>query len=105
MNSAMVATMNAVYICDAHDPVAGNSENTSSDQSLHADLTGSQLFTVDASGSGCNVGAGWCLHDTLITNHPHNPADYDLALDYTDFTAGRVVVTSYLERAVTDGAL
>jgi hypothetical protein len=105
MNSAMVAKMKGVYICDAHDPVAGNSENTSSDESLHADLAGSHLFTVDASGSGCNVGAGWCLHDTLIINHPHNPANYDLALDYTDFTDGRVVVTSYLDQAVTDGVL
>jgi hypothetical protein len=105
MNSAMVAKMKGVYICDAHDPVAGNSENTSSDESLHADLAGSHLFTVDASGSGCNVGAGWCLHDTLIINKPHNPANYDLALDYTDFTGGRVVVTSYLDQAVNDGVL
>jgi hypothetical protein len=105
MNSAMVAKMKGVYICDAHDPVAGNSENTSSDQNLHSDLAGSHLFTVDASGSGCNVGAGWCLHDTLIINHPHNPANYDLALDYTDFTSGRVVVSSYLDQAVNDGVL
>ncbi|MEO8876791.1 MAG: hypothetical protein ABI461_14455 [Polyangiaceae bacterium] len=105
MNSAMVAKMKGVYICDAHDPVAGNSENTSSDLSLHSNLTGSHLFTVDATGSGCNVGAGWCLHDTLIINHPHNPANYDLALDYTDFTAGRDVVTSYVAQAVKDGVL
>ncbi len=105
MTSAMVAKMKGVYICDAHDPVAGNSENTSSDESLHADLAGSRLFTVDASGSGCNVGAGWCLHDTLIINHPHDPANYDLALDYTDFTAGRMVVTSYVDQAVNDGVL
>lgn len=105
MNSAMVAKMRGVYICDAHDPVAGNSENTSSDESLHASLEGSRLFTVDATGSGCNVGAGWCLHDTLIIDEPHNPATYDLALDYTDFTSGRHVVTSYIDQAVADRAL
>lgn len=105
MNSAMVAKMKGVYICDAHDPVAGNSENTSSDENLHADLAGSHLFTVDATGSGCNVGAGWCMHDTLIINHPHNPANYDLADDYTDFTGGRVVITSFVAQAVTDGVL
>ena len=105
MDSAMVAKMRGVYICAAHDPVAGNSENTSSDESLHASLTGSRLFTVDATGSGCNVGAGWCLHDTLIIDKPHNPATYDLALDYTDFTSGRHVVTSYIDQAVADGAL
>ena len=105
MNSAMVAKMRGVYICDAHDPVAGNSENTSSDESLHASLAGSHLFTVDATGSGCNVGAGWCLHDTLVIDRPHDPASYDLALDYADFTSGRHVVTSYIDQAISDGAL
>ena len=105
MNSAMVAKMHGVYICDAHDPAAGNSENTSSDQNLHSSLAGSSLFTVDATGSGCNVGAGWCLHDTLITSLPHNPANYDLALDYTDFTGDHHVVVSYLAQAVADGKL
>lgn len=105
MNSAMVAKMRGVTICDAHDPVAGNSENTSSDETLHASLEGSHLYTVDATGSGCNVGAGWCLHDTLIIDKPHDPATYDLALDYTDFTSGRHVVTSYLDQAVIDGTL
>ncbi|MGH7281681.1 MAG: hypothetical protein ACRELY_09180 [Polyangiaceae bacterium] len=105
MDSAMVAKMRGVYICNAHDPVAGNSENTSSDESLHASLAGSHLFTVDATGSGCNVGAGWCLHDTLIIDKPHDPTTYDLALDYTDFASGRHVVTSYFDQAATDGAL
>lgn len=105
LSSARVATMGGVYVVGAHDPAAGSSENYGSDQSLHSALAGSQLFTVDATGSGCNSGAGWCLHDTVITNEPHNPAFYDLADDYTDFTGTRHVVTSYLEQAVSDGRL
>jgi hypothetical protein len=105
LTNAMVDTMRGVYFCGAHDSVAGYSENYSSDESLSSTFTQSRLFTVDADGSGCNVGAGWCLHDTLIINHPHDPADFDLALDYTDFTGGRQVVTSYIDQGVSDGVL
>jgi hypothetical protein len=105
LTDALVASMRGVYFCNAHDSVAGDSENTSSDESLHAMFAASHYFTVDADGSGCDVGAGWCLHDTLIINHPHDPTTFDLALDYTDFTGGRQVVTSYVDQAVSDGVL
>ena len=105
LTEGMVTTMLGVYFCNAHDSVAGDSENTSSDESLHAEFAASHLFTVDADGSGCDVGAGWCLHDTLIINYPHDPTTFDLALDYTDFTGGRQVVTSYVDQAVSDGVL
>jgi hypothetical protein len=105
LTNALVGSMRGVYFCNAHDSVAGNSENTSSDESLHAEFAASHAFTVDADGSGCDVGAGWCLHDTLITNRPHDPTTYDLALDYTDFTGGRQVVRSYIDQAVSDGVL
>jgi hypothetical protein len=105
LTDALVASMKGVYFCNAHDAVAGSSENTSSDESLHAEFAASHAFTVDADGSGCDVGAGWCLHDTLIINHPHDPTTYDLALDYTDFTGSRQVVSSYIDQAVSDGVL
>ncbi|HTQ42999.1 MAG TPA: hypothetical protein VMI75_09620, partial [Polyangiaceae bacterium] len=105
LTDALVGSMGGVYFCNAHDSVAGDSENTSSDESLHAMFAASHFFTVDADGSGCDVGAGWCLHDTLITNHPHDPTTFDLDLDYTDFTGGRQVVTSYVDQAVSDGVL
>jgi hypothetical protein len=106
LTDAMVGRMRGVYFCGAHDPAAGYSENWSSDESLHSDFPGSHLFLVDATGSGCNDGAGWCLHDTLITSRPHNPATYDLNDDYTDFTgAGRHVVVSELQQAMADGVL
>jgi hypothetical protein len=105
LTDELVGSMRGVYFCNAHDAVAGDSENTSSDESLHAMFAASHFFTVDADGSGCDVGAGWCLHDTLVINHPHDPTTFDLALDYTDFTGGRQVVTSYIDQAVTDGVL
>jgi hypothetical protein len=105
LTDALVGSMRGVYFCNAHDAVAGDSENTSSDESLHAEFPASHFFTVDADSSGCNVGAGWCLHDTLITSRPHDPATYDLAFDYTDFTGGRQVVSSYFDQAVSDGVL
>lgn len=105
LTDALVGSMRGVYFCNAHDAVAGDSENTASDESLHAMFPASHFFTVDADGSGCDVGAGWCLHDTLITNHPQDPTTFDLNLDYTDFTGGRQVVTSYIDQGMTDGVL
>jgi hypothetical protein len=39
------------------------------------------------------------LHDVVITQKPHNPATYNLALDYTDFV-DRPVTTAYLDQFV-----
>jgi hypothetical protein len=105
LTNDMVETMLGVYFCGAYDSVAGYSENYQSDEDLNGDFPASHLFTVDADGSGCDVGAGWCLHDALITSKPHDPTTYDLMLDYTDFTNGRHVVTSYIDQAVSDGVL
>lgn len=55
-------------------------------------------LVVDASASGCAAGAGFCLHDALITTRPHDPWRFDVARDYTDFAGGRQVVTDYLEQ-------
>jgi hypothetical protein len=105
LTNALVGKMKAVTFTNAHDPVAGDSHNAQAIVSLHAQLAASLFFTVDASGSGCNVGATWCLHDTVITNRPHDPTTYDLADDYTDFTAGRHVVTGYIDHALSTGVL
>jgi hypothetical protein len=106
LTSALVGEMRGVYFCNARDPAAGDSANYSSIVSLHADFPASHYFTVDATGSGCNDGAVWCLHDTLITTRPHNHATYDLNDDYTDFTgAGRHVVTSQMQQAIAEGVL
>ena len=46
--------------------------------------------------TGCHDGAGWCLHDVVITHRPHDHETFDLADDYTDF-ANRPVTTEYLD--------
>ena len=53
-------------------------------------------FAVDASGSGCHAGAVWCVHVTLITQRPHDPANADAALDYGSFDAAHRVTTAWL---------
>lgn len=55
------------------------------------------LFEFTAKNSGCNPGAKWCVHETLITTRPHNPARYDLEKDYTMFDSTRRVVTEYMD--------
>lgn len=50
---------------------------------------------IDASGSGCQVGSTggrWCLHDAVIITRPHNSDRFDLAKDYTQFSAERRLV-------------
>jgi len=54
------------------------------------------LYEYKAKDSGCNPGAKWCVHETLITTRPHNPAKYDLEKDYQFFDPTRKVVTGYM---------
>jgi hypothetical protein len=106
LSDKLVGEMAGVYFCNARDPVAGESANYSAIVSLHADFPSSHYYTVDSAGSGCHAGAGWCLHDTLITTRPHKPTTYDLDDDYTDFTgAGRHVVVAEMQQAMADGVL
>jgi hypothetical protein len=88
-----------VYACDsAIDRCSRNSDSMRSLGQQYASLGGA--FKVNATGSGCSrddAGGLWCLHDTVITTLPHNPVNYDLRRDYTDFTNGRRLVTSYLD--------
>jgi hypothetical protein len=106
LDNTLVGEMRGVYFVNADDSAAGESANYSAIVTLHADFPASHIFTVDSDGSGCNVGARWCLHDTLITTRPHKQTTYDLDDDYTDFTGtGRNVVTSYIDQGVADGVL
>ena len=53
-------------------------------------------FEVVVPATGCVNGAGWCLHDVVITHWPHNHQTFDLARDYTDFV-NRTPTTEYLD--------
>jgi len=46
----------------------------------------------DASASGCNAGAAWCVHVTPITTTPHDPSNGGPP-DYADFSASAVTHT------------
>lgn len=105
LDNSLIAQMKAVYFVNAKDAAKGESHNASAMRSLHSAFHASHLFTVNASGSGCSVGATWCLHDTVITTRPHNPNMFDLADDYRQFGGARKVVTSYVEQAISDGFL
>lgn len=54
-------------------------------------------YSLKSKNSGCNPGAVWCVHETVITTKPHNPAAYDLRQDYQKFGGDRQVVTEYME--------
>lgn len=94
----MMSSAHFVYACDpALNRCSRNSSSMKARGAQYASQGGALL--VNAAQSGCSRADGglWCLHDALITTRPHNPLMYDLRNDYTDFTAGRKVVTSYLD--------
>ena len=53
---------------------------------------------LDASASGCNAGAVWCLHMAPITTRSHNPSNASAQLDYSGFDAAHRVQTAWLTR-------
>ncbi len=99
LTDAIVGELGRIEFVYAKDPTlaSGLSKNTGSVRALAADYApGGMAFEVTVPGTGCNSGAGWCLHDVVVTQRPHNPRTYDLARDYTDF-AGRAATTAYLD--------
>jgi hypothetical protein len=97
--ASALGTLSFVY---AQDPTLGSglSQNSSSAIALGAAyaMHGSAQKVVVAN-TGCASGAGWCLHDVVITHRPHNRFSYDLARDYTDFV-NRPVTTEYLDALI-----
>lgn len=101
-SSATLNAMNRAYFVWARDGVIHRDSHNASSMKILGDRYASKGgdFEVDASGSGCSrtsSGGLWCLHDTVINTRPFNPNMYDLKNDYTNFTGGRSVVTSYLD--------
>ena len=93
---AALAKMEFVY---AHDPTLSSGLSRNAGAALaNADAYApiATSFEVVVRNTGCQSGAGWCLHDVVITHRPHNPQSFDLADDYTDFV-GRPVTTEYLD--------
>lgn len=98
----IVASLATTVFVYARDPTlaSGLSQNSAGMRSLgetHAPR--GTVFEVTVPNTGCASGAGWSLHDVLITHRPHNPQSFDIANDYTDFV-DRPVTTEYLERLI-----
>lgn len=86
----------------AQDPTLGSGLSKNSGSAIGLGMAyaiHATTFKVVVPGTGCRSGAGWCLHDVVITHRPHNPLSYDLARDYTDFV-DRPVTTEYLDALI-----
>ena len=101
LNAALVGRLAKAYFVSATDPKIGTSaQNISAAKSLASTYAPKGVYLqVDATGSGCNAGARWCMHDTVVNTRPHNHGMYDLARDYTDFAPPRAVVTAWVDAA------
>jgi hypothetical protein len=99
LTDAIVSSLAHAEFVYARDPSLGSglSKNSSTALALaDAYAPHAAAFEVRVPSTGCNSGAGWCLHDVVITHRPHNPSTFDLARDYTDFV-NRTVTTEYLD--------
>ncbi len=88
LTTEIVDALRVMTFVYAHDPTLsdGYSENSSVAIELAEDYAPKATnYEVTVPNTGCDDGAGWCLHDVNITHRPHDPTTFDLALDYTDF--------------------
>jgi hypothetical protein len=99
LTTEIVDSLRKITFVYAHDPTlaSGYSENNATERALGDEYAPhSTSYEVVAPMTGCDNGAGWCLHDVLITHRPHDHTTYDLADDYTDFV-GRPATIEYLD--------
>lgn len=99
LTTTIVANLANIVFVYARDPTLGSGLSQNSGSALWLGATYAaygEAFEVTVPDTGCASGAGWCLHDVVITHRPHNPWSYDLANDYTDFVE-RPVTTEYLD--------
>jgi hypothetical protein len=101
---AAIDRLRKAYFVGAHDgsTLSPNHAEMASLGSTYAPMGG--FFDVDGSASGCNPGAEWCVHMTLVTTRPHDPTNSDPVKDYTDF-AMRPVQTSFIDAKATEAGL
>jgi hypothetical protein len=99
LTTTIVSELDKIEFVYAKDPTLsrGLSQNSGAAVALgYTYRAYGAAFEVTQPNTGCNSGAGWCLHDVVVTHKPHNPAMYNLGLDYTDFV-NRPVTTAYLD--------
>jgi hypothetical protein len=103
---AAVARLRKAYFVAAVDPTVGtyspNQPTMASAGATYASKGG--YFELDVSGSGCNAGGVWCMHMTVITEHPHDPNVATGVADYSDYAAS-AVVTRYITQKASEAGL
>ncbi len=105
LTDAIVARLRRAYFVASNDRTTGTlSPNATSMRSMAATYSSAGgYWENDASDSGCAAGAAWCVHNTLISTRPHDPAAASPA-DYRDFE-GRPVCASYIEAKSAEAGL
>lgn len=95
--SATAQKLHSIRCVYAEDATLTQGRSANAATMLAGCAAGARPFAIAYSAvpTGCNDGARWCLHDAVVTTRPHNPANFDLARDYSDFQ-GRAVVTDFL---------
>jgi hypothetical protein len=106
LSAPIVARLHSAYFIGARDGATGT------DSPNHAVMVNAGatyaaaggFWELDASGSGCDAGATWCVHMTLVTTQPHDPTKADGIADYSDF-AGRAVAKAYIDAKAGEAGL
>ncbi len=84
-----------------HGPQGMESANAGAMRELALRYPGRvRLQVLDASDSGCQPRARWCLHQVLINRRPHDPVNFDLARDYGQIDSENPVQWDYLKEPV-----
>jgi hypothetical protein len=106
LDRAIVARLRRAYFVGALDSITGTASPNRGDMLFGAELfpAAGGFLDVDASASGCNAGASWCLHMTPITTLPHDPSDAAGAIDYEDFV-GRPVSYAFIDARAEEAGL
>ena len=104
LSQAAIDRLRNLYFVGSHDGTT-LSPNHAGMESLGATYASKGGFwDNDASGSGCDAGAIWCVHVTLINTRPHDPTTGSALLDYSDFVS-RPVCTSYISAKAAQAGL
>ncbi len=98
LTTAIIDSLRRAYFVYAEDSTTGTrSANAATMIALGTRYAAAGgVLAVNASRSGCQPGAKWCLHDALVTERPHNPETFDLERDYQGFLPDRPAAIAYL---------
>jgi hypothetical protein len=96
VSTTAIGRLHRAYYVGAHDgaTLSPNHADMVSLGNEHAAKGG--FLDYDAGSSGCNAGAKWCVHVSLVITKPHDPSTGDPLTDYSDFT-GRPVNHAWLD--------